>query len=199
MVFPEMCHSCGGCEMVCPEKAVIPSSRVLGQVLRGVSPHGISLTWGLLRVGEAMSPPLIREVTSRIDRGTTALVDAPPGTSCPAVAALRGADFALLVTEPTPFGLNDLSLTVDALKAMGIPMGIVINRDDGVPGIIDAFAASENIPILQRLPFSREAAAVSSRGGLLVEGVPGMRSLFGELLVRLMECVSQRALQGVLP
>lgn len=185
MTFPDMCHSCRGCEMVCPEMAIQSSSRVLGHLIQGQSSQGITLTWGELRVGEAMSPPLIRQVKSRINRTGLSLVDAPPGTSCPAVASLRGSDFALLVTEPTPFGLNDLALTVGALEEMGIPMGIVINRDDPGPSVIDDYAASRGIPILQRLPFSREAAAVVSNGGLLVDELPRMRALFEELYEKL--------------
>lgn len=187
MTFPEMCHSCRGCEMVCPDNAITASSRVLGDLVKGTTPAGIPLTWGELRVGEAMSPPLIEQVKARIAPHALSLVDAPPGTSCPAVSALRHSDYALLVAEPTPFGLNDLALTVEALKKLGVPMGIVINRDDGKTRVIDDYAAKEGIDILARLPFTREAAAVCSKGLLLVEEVPEMQRLFKELYSTLME------------
>ncbi len=181
MTFPEMCHSCRGCAMVCPEGAILEESRVLGNLLAGTNPQGIELTWGELRVGEAMSPPLIKQVKQKIDKRKLALVDAPPGTSCPAIETLRDSDFALLVSEPTPFGLNDLALTVEGLKKLDVPMGIVINRADSQKGILDEYAARENIEIMQRFPFSREAAGVCSKGLLLVDEMPEMKLLFQEL------------------
>ncbi len=187
MTFPEMCHSCRGCEMVCPENAITASSRVLGDLIQGTNSAGIPLTWGELRVGEAMSPPLIEKVKARINPKAISFVDGPPGTSCPAVAALRHSDFALLVAEPTPFGLNDLALTVEALKKLDVPMAIVINRDDGRSRVIDDYAAGEGIEILARLPFTREAAAVCSKGLLLVDEIPEMGLLFKELFSTLME------------
>ncbi len=204
MIFPEMCHSCRGCSMVCPSGAIKESSRVLGSILAGYSSLGFSLTWGELRVGEAMSPPLIKQVKKKIRPGKLALVDAPPGTSCPAVATLRDSDFALLVTEETPFGLNDLALTVGALKKLDIPMGIVINRSDSgnckagksvsgkhiaEKGIIDEYAQREGITIMQRFPFSREAARVCAKGLLLVDEIPEMKTLFQELYLGIMSQV----------
>ena len=191
MTFPEMCHSCRGCEMVCPEDAISDGFRVLGSVHQGVNAQGIDLTWGELRVGEAMSPPLISQVKERIKPGGIALVDAPPGTSCPAIEALRASDYALLVAEPTPFGLNDLALTVEALKKLKVPTGIVINRADDTPGIVEAYAKKEGIEILQRFPFSREAASICSKGDLLVNEMPEMKVLFLELFDRLSNVLSE--------
>jgi len=185
MVFPEMCHSCKGCSMVCPTGAVKEGSRVLGSLLTGESSRGFNLTWGELRVGEAMSPPLIKQVKKRIQSDQFTLVDAPPGTSCPAVATLRDSDFALLVAEETPFGLNDLALTVEALKKLGVPMGIVINRADGGKGIIDKYADQESIEVMQRIPFSREAAKVCAQGLFLVDEIPQMKALFEELYLKI--------------
>ncbi len=192
MTFPEMCHSCQGCVMVCPEGAITAASRELGTLIQGANAKGISLTWGELRVGEAMSPPLIEQVKAKIDPEKTALVDAPPGTSCPAIAALRDSDFALLVAEPTPFGLNDLALTVEALRVLKVPMGIVINRDDGESRVIDDYAAREKIEILARIPFTREAAAVCSKGLLLKEEIPEMEPLFTQLYSTVMERAKNR-------
>ncbi len=187
MTFPEMCHSCYGCLEACPEKVITESSRSLGKVLRGKGSQGIDLTWGELRVGEAMSPPLIDQVKSRRDPTKLSLVDAPPGTSCPAMAALKHSDYALLVAEPTPFGLNDLALTVEALKLLKVPMGIVINRAEPGSSIVDEYAEKEGIEILQRFPFSREAAKVSTQGLLLVREMPEMKTLFQELYTKLLE------------
>jgi len=192
MTFPEMCHSCRGCEMVCPENAITAGSRELGTLIQGTNSVGISLTWGELRVGEAMSPPLIEQVKARIDPSKIAFVDAPPGTSCPAVSALKNSDFALLVAEPTPFGLNDLAITVEALKVLKVPMGIVINRDDEETRIIDEYAAKEKIEILARIPFTREAAAVCSRGLLLVNEIPSMLPLFKDLYSKVINRAEQK-------
>lgn len=197
MTFPEMCHSCKGCLMVCPEGAVTEGQRVLGRILTGKNGDGIELTWGELRVGEAMSPPLIKQVKDRIDPDGLALVDAPPGTSCPAVETLRESDFALLVSEPTPFGLNDLALTVEALKKLNVPMGIVINRADDEKGILDEYAQKEGIEILQRFPFSREAARVCSQGKLLVDELPEMKKGFQELYDKVMAILSRMERQGL--
>lgn len=187
MTFPEMCHSCLGCQMVCPEDAISSSSRVLGTLLQGTNPGGISLTWGELRVGEAMSPPLIGKVKEKINPEKIALVDAPPGTSCPAIEALSNSDYAVLAAEPTPFGLNDLSITVEALRILKVPMGIVISRDDGESRVVDDYAAKENIEILGRIPFTREAAAVCSKGLLLSDEIPEMKSLFTQLYATVVE------------
>jgi len=181
MTFPEMCHSCRGCTMVCPEGAVLESSRILGKLKQGRNSLGIKLTWGELRVGEAMSPPLIEQVKARMNKENINIVDAPPGTSCPAIEALKESDYAVLVAEPTPFGLNDLSLTVEALKKLDVPFGIVINRADDEPGIVDEYAEKEGIEILQKFPFSRQAASVCSKGLLLVQEIPEMGELFKDL------------------
>ncbi len=196
MTFPEMCHSCRGCEMVCPEGAISEDLRVLGTVHQGKNSRGIDLTWGELRVGEAMSPPLISQVKERIKPGKISLVDAPPGTSCPAIEALRSSDYALLVAEPTPFGLNDLALTVEVLKKLGVPTGIVINRADDTPGIVETYAQKEGIEILQRFPFSREAASICARGGLLVDEMPEMKMLFGQLVDKLIRRLADRESVG---
>ncbi len=209
MIFPEMCHSCKGCSMVCPTGAIKEGSRVLGSLHIGQSSRGFNLTWGELKVGEAMSPPLIKKVKSKIDKNMDRLsiVDAPPGTSCPAVATLRDSHFALLVAEETPFGLNDLTLTVEGLKKLGIPMGIVINRVDRdeksvensgevtyKKGLIDNYAEFEKIEIIQRIPFSREAAKVCAQGRFLVDELPEMKALFQDIYSKLIKIVNNQSL-----
>ncbi|MBF0389290.1 MAG: ATP-binding protein [Desulfamplus sp.] len=183
MVFADMCHSCKGCLMVCPTGAISEGARQLGSVLTGYSKQGFKLTWGELRVGEAMSPPLIKKVKDEINNlyNLISIVDAPPGTSCPAITTLRDSDFALLVAEETPFGLNDLTLTVEGLKKLGVPMAIVINRAEESKGIIDDYAEHENIEILGKIPFSKEAAKICSKGLFLVEEMAEIRAIFQKI------------------
>lgn len=172
LTFPELCHSCGGCFLVCPENAVLSAGRVVGQLEIG---HRGKITFvhGRLRVGEALAPPLIRRVKQEAarHRGLT-IIDAPPGTSCPMVYALWGADFALLVTEPTPFGLNDLELAVGAVRELNIPCGLVINRADLGDRRVQEYAVRENLPVFLEIPFDREAATAYAQGQLLVEALP---------------------------
>lgn len=180
LTFPELCHSCGGCMAVCPEAAISETGRELG-VLEVGSMNGISFVHGRLRVGEAMAPPLIRAVRAAAPRGGFVLIDAPPGTSCPVIAAMKGSDFVLLVTEPTPFGLHDLQLAVEAVKVLGIPMGLVINRADMGDDAVNAYARSEHIPILMEIPFDRQIAECYSRGELFAQAFPAWQARFREL------------------
>jgi MinD superfamily P-loop ATPase len=184
LTFPELCHSCGGCFLVCPEAAVLSHKRLVGQVESG-SRGQIAFTHGRLRVGEAMAPPLIRRVKQEAPPQGLTIIDAPPGTSCPVVTALRGSDAVILVTEPTPFGLNDLELAVGVTRALHLPCGLVINRADLGDRRVHDYAARENLPILLEIPFDREAAEVYARGGLLVEKLPRWRRLMEEMLAKL--------------
>lgn len=190
LTFKELCHSCGGCFMVCPENAVMAGRRLLGKVEEGTRGN-LHFTHGVLRVGEAMAPPLIRKVRATGNGHQVVIVDAPPGTSCPVIAAIRGSDYVLLVTEPTPFGLNDLELAVGAARCLRLPVGIVINRSDLGDRRIHDFARKENLPVLLEIPFDRHVAEVYARGDLLVEVVPQwhamMRSLFEKIVSNLRE------------
>ena len=178
--FHELCHSCGGCMEVCPEKAITEVGRELGVIERGYR-NGIEFVHGKLRVGEAMSPPLIRKVREYARPGVLTIIDAPPGTSCPVIASMKGADFVLLVTEPTPFGLHDLKLAVGAVNMLGIPCGLVINRSDMGDDQVRVFAREESIPILMEIPFDRRMAEAYSRGEMIVEAMPEWRERFLEL------------------
>jgi MinD superfamily P-loop ATPase len=178
--FQELCHSCGGCTEVCPEKAIIETGRELGVIEKGHR-NGLEFVHGRLRVGEAMSPPLIRKVRSFTNPDRLTIIDAPPGTSCPVIAAMKGADFVLMVTEPTPFGLHDLKLAVEAVKVLAIPCGLVINRSDIGDDMVKAYAEQEGLPILMEIPFDRRIAEVYSRGELVVEAMPEWKEKFLEL------------------
>ncbi|MBN1758046.1 MAG: ATP-binding protein [Chitinispirillaceae bacterium] len=181
MVFPELCHGCGGCMLLCPEKAITEQFREIGTVESG-SAGAVGFIHGRLRVGEAMSPPLIREVLkTALPQETVAVIDAPPGTTCPVIAAIRNADFVLLVTEPTPFGLNDLGLALDMVRELNLPHGVVINRDDRDTTAADRFCTDRKVDLIGRIPDDRRIAELYSRGEMIVSSVPEMEKLFSEL------------------
>lgn len=184
LTFPELCHGCGGCMEVCHEHAITEGRRELGMIEVGKSGE-TEFVHGRLRVGEAMSPPLIRAVRSYIQPGEVAIIDAPPGTSCPVIAAMKDVDFVLLVTEPTPFGLHDLQLAVEAVRLLGIPCGLVINRADMGDDRVREYAARENIPILLEIPFEREIAEAYSRGKMIVEVLPKWHEQFRSLFEKI--------------
>ena len=181
LTFPELCHSCGGCMAVCPEGAITEKGRELG-VLEIGAMNGVSFAHGRLRVGEAMAPPLIRVVRDCTWEDGLTLIDAPPGTSCPVIAAMKDTDFVLLVTEPTPFGLNDLKLAVEAVKILDIPMGLVINRADMGDDTVRDYARAEGLPILMEIPFDRQIAESYSRGDMFALAMPEWKARFRELV-----------------
>ena len=188
LTFPELCHSCGGCIEVCPENAITETGRELGVIETGHR-NGLAFVHGRLRVGEAMSPPLIREVRSLTRSDQLTIIDAPPGTSCPVIAAMKGTDFVLMVTEPTPFGLHDLKLAVEAVKLLEIPRGLVINRSDIGNDDVRTYAKMENLPILMEIPFDRRIAEAYSRGKLIVEEMPEWKERFKKLHLHIQEIV----------
>jgi MinD superfamily P-loop ATPase len=182
LVFPELCHGCGGCTLVCPRGAIHETGRRVG-VVETQEVDGITLVLGRLDIGVAMAPPLIRAVKSRMkNNGTTVILDAPPGTSCPVIATLRGSDFVLLVTEPTPFGLHDLQLAVDMVRELAIPFGVVVNRMGIGDDRVHQFCREQEIPILLELPDDRRIAEAYSQGELVVDALPEYHSHFATLL-----------------
>jgi MinD superfamily P-loop ATPase len=189
LTFPELCHSCKGCMMVCPQEAISEKDRELGILETGMS-GSVEFVHGLLRIGEAMSPPLIERVKAQIKPGKVAIIDAPPGTSCPVIAALKGSDFTILVTEPTPFGLHDLKLAVGAVRILGMPFGLIINRSDVGDTRVSEYAAREGIPILMEIPDDRRIAEAYSRGVLMVEVMPEMKARFQNLYEKIKTSVS---------
>ncbi len=190
LTFPELCHSCGGCVEVCPENAITETGRELGVIEIGHR-NSLAFAHGRLRVGEAMSPPLIREVRSHTRSDQLTIIDAPPGTSCPVIAAMKGADFVLMVTEPTPFGLHDLKLAVEAVKLLEIPRGLVINRSDIGDDGVRKYAKMEKLPVLMEIPFDRRIAEIYSRGKLIVEEMPEWKEKFVELYRQIEEITSK--------
>jgi MinD superfamily P-loop ATPase len=180
LVFAELCHSCGGCMKVCPEAAITEKGRELGIIQKGHR-NGMEFIHGKLRVGEAMSPPLIQKVRSYQNPEKITILDAPPGTSCPVIAVIKNTDFVLLVTEPTPFGLYDLQLAIGAVETLNIPCGLIINRCDLGDDKVKRYAGSKNLPILMEIPFDRRIAEAYSRGEPLVETMPDWKDEFLKL------------------
>ncbi|MFA5144650.1 MAG: ATP-binding protein [Candidatus Omnitrophota bacterium] len=168
LIFPHLCHGCGACSILCPQGAIKEINKEIGIIEIGEK-GDMRFVHGRLNIGEAMSPPLIRQVKKYIDPTKTVIIDAPPGTSCPVITAVKGSDFCVLVTEPTPFGLNDLILTVEVLRKLHIPFGVVINRADIGDGKVEDYCSKENIPVLMRIPFSKKIAVSYSEGIPIVE------------------------------
>ena len=177
LVFPEMCHACGGCTLVCPTGAITEAKREIGVIETGAS-DGIRFIHGKLNVGQVLSPPLIRQVKTLIPEDGDVILDCPPGTSCPVITAMRGADYVLLVTEPTPFGLNDLKLAAEAARELHIPFGVLINRADIGTHDTEKYCEKNAVPILGSIPDDRRVAEAYSRGELLGTLLP----LYGEIL-----------------
>ena len=163
LAFSDLCHGCGGCALVCTEGAIREVPRQVGVLERGRT-GGLELVQGRLRVGEAMSPPLIKAVGKVASPGLLTIIDAPPGTSCPVIEAVNGTDYVILVTEPTPFGLNDLKLAVGMVRKLGLPCGIVINRSDLGDDGLSQYCRDEQLTVLQEIPTDRRLAEAYARG-----------------------------------
>jgi len=184
LVFPELCHGCGGCMRICPAGAITERQHRIGQVTLGQ--HGmIRLVEGRMEVGVSLVPPLIRAVREQLLDDIPAILDAPPGTSCPVVTTLREADYALLVTEPTTFGLHDLKQTVATVREMNLPCGVVVNRAGEDQVGLYRYCQTEKLPILLSLPDDRQVAEVTSRGNLIVDALPEYGLMFAELAEKL--------------
>ena len=180
LVFSELCHGCGSCAYFCSQNAIQEVEKQIGVVEFGEN-NGLQFAYGKLNIGEAMAPPLIRAVKKHIDPSRIAIIDAPPGTSCPVIESIRESDFCILVTEPTPFGLNDLTLAVEVLFKLKISFGVIINRSDLGDDKTDRFCKEQNIPVLMRIPFQRKIAEGYSKGKTIVETLPEYKGMFQEM------------------
>jgi len=188
LTFPNLCHGCGGCTLICPEKAIREEPREIG-VLEEGNRNSLRFIQGRLNIGEAMSPPLIKAVRKAADDNEISIIDAPPGTSCPVIAAVKDCDFGLLVTEPTPFGLNDLKLAVGMYRELELPFGVVINRCDIGDERVWKYCGKKNIPVMQEIPDDRKVAEIYSRGDLVIQHIFDYR----KKITQLMERIQKRA------
>ncbi len=190
LTFPELCHGCGACSYLCPEKAISEVPHVIGVTETGRA-DSIDFGHGKLSIGQAMAPPVIRKVKGLADTEKVVIIDASPGTSCPVVEAIKESDFCLLVTEPTPFGLNDLVLAVETVRQLNIPCGIVLNRAGVGDGKTEEYCRKENIPVLMTIPLDTAIAGLYSRGISLVEGMPHYKNGFIGLFDKIKEVVNE--------
>jgi len=198
LVFPELCHGCGSCSLNCPEGAISEIPRSIGLLERGFTADNIQFARGILKVGEPMAVPVIRQLKAWVinQSAEVYICDSPPGTSCPVVESVRGADFVLLVSEPTPFGLHDLKLAVRMVTELDIFFGVILNRC-GIGNLeVEKYCADQGIPILMRIPMDRRIATILSNGSTLVNSLPGYKHAFSSLFTRIMDMVEVKA--GVL-
>lgn len=191
LTFPELCHGCGGCLRFCPAGAISESEKEIGVISMGHAGE-IAFVQGRMNVGTPLAPPVIRAVkrmirprTGETGRDTVTIIDSPPGTSCPVVESVKGSDFCVLVTEPTPFGLNDLTLAVGMVRELGIPFGVVVNRAGLGGRDLYTYCEREGIRVLLEIPFDRRYAACYARGRNLVEDFPELREAFSDLWRRI--------------
>ena len=193
LVFPELCHGCGSCTLECPEHAISEVPEPLGTLEAGSTPDGIAFGRGLLNVGEPMAVPVIKQLKKwqphRDDQ--ISIWDTPPGTSCPVVESIRGADYLVLVTEPTPFGLHDLKLAAQLATELSLPAGVVINRDGVGNARVADFCQEAGIPILMRIPLDREIGEGIAQGKPLVAIRPEYEARFREMYAQIAMEVSQ--------
>lgn len=199
LVFPELCHSCGACTWFCPEDAISEVSRETGTVEHGTveltDGATFPLATGVLAVGEAKAVPTVRAAVAHATNAgaDVVLIDAPPGTSCPVIESVKGSDLVVLVTEPTPFGLHDLKLAVEMVRALELPCVVAVNRADLGDDRVRRYCADEGIEIVLELPFARNAAGAYARGELLVDAVPGIDRRLAETWARINAAASPPA------
>jgi MinD superfamily P-loop ATPase len=190
LLFPESCHGCGACALACPEGAIREVPREIGVVESG-NADTICFTQGRLNVGEPMATPVIRSVKASRDAGGLTIIDAAPGTACPVVEAVKGSDFCMLVTEPTPFGLSDLRLAVQVMETLGLPSGVVINRSGEGDATTEEFCQARGLPLLGRIPFDRRIAESYAHGVHPVHAVPQAGQQIEALLTRTLVCAEE--------
>jgi len=180
LFFLEMCHACGGCVLAWPHQAIIEGTRNNG-VIRHASRGNLAFLSGLLDVGEAMATPLIRQMKKNLPPAEMVLIDAPPGAACAMIEAVREMDYIILVSEPTPFGLNDLIIAMDAVEELKLPFGVVINRYGSGDDALEEYCISRGVPIIAKIPYSREIAEAYSRGELFYNLFPELGKIVDDL------------------
>jgi len=200
LVFPGLCHGCGACTLFCPEKAISEEGNEIGILEEGKA-GSINFTHGRLNIGEPMAPPIIKKIKKKskedysgnkdnnITNHHITLIDAPPGTSCPVIESIKGSDYTILVTEPTPFGLHDLILAVEVLKKLNIPHGVVLNKCDIGDQKVEEYCKKNDIPLLLSIPLDREIAVAYSQGIPIVKINPSYEQKFIQLFQKIAQTI----------
>lgn len=188
LVYPDLCHGCGGCRLVCPSGAIAEMPLEIGSLECGRA-GTVRFVQGSLMIGKARAVPVIQAVKSASPRADLVIRDAPPGTSCPVVESVRGADYVVLVTEPTPFGLHDLRLAVEVMQVLELPCGVVVNRAGPPAREVRWFCGARQIPILAEIPDDRRLAEAYSQGAMICEALPEYETVFAGLL----DAIAQQA------
>ena len=178
MIFPELCHSCYACSELCPEEALPMIPKKMGE-LKHFNLNELTFVESRLDIGEEQAVPLIKQTLRYVDehfsKETIKIYDSPPGTSCPVIEATKDADFVILITEPTPFGLHDLSLAVETMRELKKSFGVVINRYGIGNDDVLAYCDKEKVPVLAKIPNDRKIAELYSRGELIYREVPEVK------------------------
>ena len=190
LLVEEMCHSCGGCKYICPQDAIIEEDKEVGKLRVDKSCSAIEFWQGELNIGEASAVSVIEALKKNILEDKTVIIDAPPGTTCPTIAAIAETDYCILVTEPTPFGLHDLKMALELVRELAKPCGIIINRSEVVADkLIEDYAQSEGIKILTKIPFRKEIAQLYSQGIAFVEEMPYWKDKFEEVFSKIKQVI----------
>jgi len=189
LIFEDLCHNCSACWRLCPHGAIMPKQREVGTVTTSEI-DGVKLLTGRVKVGVHASPPVIKAVKEKCIDGIN-ILDGPPGSSCPVMETVSDTDYCVLVTEPTPFGLNDLTLAVEMITTLGLKCGVIINRDGPDSNIIEEFCEQHQLPILMRIPFDMDIASSYARAAVLVHQDLKWRERFADLYHRIVREVQQ--------
>jgi MinD superfamily P-loop ATPase len=180
LFFPELCHGCGGCTLICPEDAITEEKRIIGIIERGLN-NDLEFYHGLLNIGEPMATPLVKAVKNKIDDNKITIIDSPPGTSCPVIESIKDTDYCILVTEPTPFGLYDLKLAVEVVRKLKVPFGVLINQEGIGDKGVEKYCKEEEIPIIMKIPHDKKIAKLYSKGIPFVKKMKDWEDKFIEL------------------
>lgn len=189
-LFPELCHSCGGCQLVCPTQAITEVEHGIGEIKTGLS-GTLECVEGRMNIGESMSSAVIHAVKKHIRNDRLTILDCPPGVTCPMIMATKHADFTLLVTEPTPFGLHDLKLAVETVRQLGVPFAVAINRFEASNTAVEAFCRDQNIEIMLRIPDSRAVAQGYAMGKPLTSTLPQIKESLANVLNRIGQIINK--------
>jgi MinD superfamily P-loop ATPase len=181
LIFYEVCHSCGGCMLFCPTKAITEKERAIGTIEEGVSGEVAVLT-GCLNTGEVSGVPIIKELMEKLSEQGTVVIDCPPGSACVVMESIRKADFCILVAEPTLFGVHNLSMVYDLVKLFNKPFGVVLNKCLPEEDPAEHFCNCHQINILARIPYNKELGRRNSRGHIAVHENKRYQELFSNLL-----------------